>query len=160
MERRLAAIMATDVVGYSRLIRADEEGTIVALKALRADLIDPKIAEHHGRIVKLMGDGMLAEFPSVVDAVRAATETQRAVAERNAGLPVEKRIEFRVGINLGDVLIDGDDIHGDGVNVAARLEGLSEPGGICISGSVYDQVKNRIELSFEDLGEQEVKNID
>ncbi|MCZ6523950.1 MAG: adenylate/guanylate cyclase domain-containing protein, partial [Alphaproteobacteria bacterium] len=160
MERRLAAIMATDVVGYSRLIRADEEGTIVALKALRADLIDPKIAEHHGRIVKLMGDGMLAEFPSVVDAVRAATETQRAVAERNAGLPVEKRIEFRVGINLGDVLIDGDDIHGDGVNVAARLEGLSEPGGICISGSVYDQVKNRIELSFEDLGQQEVKNID
>ena len=160
MERRLAAIMAADVVGYSRLIRADEEGTIAALKALRAELIDPKIAEHHGRIVKLMGDGMLAEFASVVDAVRAAVETQRAVAERNADLPEEKRIEFRVGINLGDVVIDGDDIHGDGVNVAARLEGLSEPGGICVSSSVHDQVKNRIELSFEDLGEREVKNID
>ncbi len=134
MERRLAAIMAADVVGYSRLIRADEEGTIAALKALRADLIDPKIAEHHGRIVKLMGDGMLAEFASVVDAVRAAVETQVAVAEHNAGLPENKRIEFRVGINLGDVVIDGDDIHGDGVNVAARLEGLAEPGGISVSG--------------------------
>ncbi len=120
MERRLAAILAADVVGYSRLIRADEEGTIAALKALRADLIDPKIAEHHGRIVKLMGDGMLAEFPSVVDAVRAAVEAQRAVAERNADLPEDKRIEFRVGINLGDVVIDGDDIQGDGINVAAR----------------------------------------
>ncbi len=125
MERRLAAIMAADVVGYSRLIRADEEGTIAALKALRADLIDPKIAEHHGRIVKLMGDGMLAEFASVVDAVRAAVETQQAVTDHNSGLPEDKRIEFRVGINLGDVVIDGDDIHGDGVNVAARLEGLA-----------------------------------
>ncbi len=113
MERRLAAIMAADVVGYSRLIRADEEDTIAALKALRADLIDPKIAEHHGRIVKLMGDGMLAEFPSVVDAVRAAVETQQAVAERNTDLPEDKRIEFRVGVNLGDVVIDGDDIQGD-----------------------------------------------
>ena len=160
MERRLAAIMATDVVGYSRLIRADEEGTIAALKALRADLIDPKIAEHHGRIVKLMGDGMLAEFASVVDAVRAAVETQVAVAEHNSGLPEDKYIEFRVGINLGDVVIDGDDIHGDGVNVAARLEGLSEPGGICISGKVYEEVRDRTDLAFEDLGEQEVKNID
>jgi adenylate cyclase len=160
MERRLAAIMATDVVGYSRLIRADEEGTIAALKALRADLIDPKIAEHHGRIVKLMGDGMLAEFASVVDAVRAAVETQVAVAEHNSGLPEDKCIEFRVGINLGDVVIDGDDIHGDGVNVAARLEGLSEPGGICISGKVYEEVRDRTDLAFEDLGEQEVKNID
>jgi len=146
--------------GYSRLIRADEEGTIAALKALRADLIDPKIAEHHGRVVKLMGDGMLAEFASVVDAVRAAAETQRAVAERNADLPEYERIEFRVGINLGDVVIDGDDIHGDGVNVAARLESLAETGGICISGSVHEQVRDRLDLPFEDLGEQRVKNID
>ena len=160
MERRLAAILATDVVGYSRLIRADEEGTLAALKALRADLIGPKIAEHHGRIVKLMGDGMLAEFQSVVDAVHAAVETQQGVSERNAGLPDDKRIEFRVGINLGDVVIDGDDIHGDGVNIAARLEGLSEPGGICISGKVYEEVRDRVDLTFEDLGEREVKNID
>jgi len=159
MERRLAAILATDVVGYSRLIRADEEGTIGALQALRADLIDPILGEHHGRIVKLMGDGMLAEFSSVVDAVRAAVESQRAVAERNASLPEEKRIEFRAGINLGDVIVDGNDIQGDGVNVAARLEGLAQPGGICISGSVYEQVRDRLDLSFEDLGEREVKNI-
>ena len=160
MERRLAAILAADVVGYARLIRADEEGTIVALKALRADLIDPKIAEHHGRIVKLMGDGMLAEFGSVVDAVRAAAETQIAVAEHNSSLPEDKRIEFRVGINLGDVVIDGDDIQGDGVNVAARLEGLAEPGGICVSGKVYEEVRDRTDHAFEDLGEQKVKNID
>ncbi len=158
MERRLAAIIAADVVGYSRLIRADEEGTIAALKALFADLIDPKIAEHHGRVVKLMGDGMLAEFASVVDAVRAAVETQVAVTEHNAGLPEDKRIEFRVGINMGDVVIDGDDIQGDGVNVAARLEGLAEAGGICISASVHDQVRDRLDLAFEDMGEQEVKN--
>jgi len=160
MERRLAAIMAADVVGYSRLIRADEEGTLAALKALRVDLIDPKIAEHHGRIVKLMGDGMLTEFASVVDAVRAAVEMQQAVAERNANLTKGEHIEFRVGVNMGDVVIDGDDIHGDGVNVAARLEGLADPGGICVSGSVYDQVRDRIDLVFNDLGEQEVKNID
>jgi adenylate cyclase len=160
MERRLAAILAADVVGYSRLIRADEEGTLAALKALRTDLIDPKIAGHHGRIVKLMGDGMLAEFASVVDAVRAAMETQQIVAERNADLPEDKRIEFRVGINLGDVVIDGDDIQGDGVNVAARLEGLAQPGGICISGNVYEEVRDRIALTFTDLGEQKVKNID
>ena len=160
MERRLAAILATDVVGYARLIRGDEEGTLAALKTLRADLIDPKLGEHNGRIVKLMGDGMLAEFPSVVDAVRAAVESQRAVAERNSGLPEDKRIEFRAGINLGDVIIDGDDIHGDGVNVAARLESLAEPGGICISGAVYDQVRDRIDVSFEDLGDRQVKNID
>ena len=159
MERRLAAILAADVVGYARLIRADEDATITALKALRADLIDPRIAAHHGRVVKLMGDGMLAEFSSVVDAVSAAVETQQAVAEHNSDLPQEKRIEFRVGINLGDVVIDGDDIHGDGVNVAARLEGLAEPGGIRISGAVYDQVRDRTDFAFEDLGEQEVKNI-
>ncbi len=160
MERRLAAILAADVVGYSRLIRADEEGTLDRLKALRNEIIDPKVAEHNGRIVKLMGDGMLAEFASVVDAVRAAAEVQEAMAERNAGLPEENRIAFRVGINLGDVVIDGDDIHGDGVNVAARLEGLAEAGGICISGSVHDQVRDRLDLAFEDMGEQEVKNID
>lgn len=160
MERRLAAIMATDVVGYSRLIRVDEEGTLAALQALRADLIDPKIAEHHGRIVKLMGDGMLAEFPSVVDAVRAALETQEAVSEHNSSLPEGERIEFRVGINLGDVVIDGDDIQGDGVNVAARLEGLAQPGGVCISGSVHEQVRDRLDESFVDLGYQDVKNID
>ena len=159
MERRLAAIMATDVVGYSRLIRADEEGTLAALKALRADLINPKIAEHHGRIVKLMGDGMLVEFASVVDAVRTAVETQAAVAKHYAGLPEDKRIEFRVGINLGDVVIDGGDIHGDGVNVAARLEALADSGGICVSGKVYEEVRDRTDFVFEDLGEQEVKNI-
>ena len=160
MKRRLAAIVAADVVGYSRLIRADEEGTLAALKTLRNDLIDPKIAQHHGRIVKLMGDGMLAEFGSVVDAVRAAAEIQRAVAERNIGLAEANLIKFRIGINLGDVVIDGEDIHGDGVNVAARLEGLAEPGGICISAAVHEQVRDRAGLSFEDMGEREVKNID
>ncbi len=160
MERRLAAILAADVVGYSRLIRADEEGTITALKSLRADLIDPKIAEHHGRIVKLMGDGMLVEFASVVDAVHAAIETQRAVTDYSSGVPANKRIELRIGINLGDVVIDGDDIQGDGVNVAARLESMAEPGGICVSGMVYEGVRDRIDVQFEDLGEQEVKNIE
>ena len=160
MERRLAAIMATDVVGYSRLIRADEEGTLEALKALRADLIDPKIAEHHGRIVKLMGDGMLVEFASVVDAVHAAVETQQALIDHNSDVPAEKRIELRIGINLGDVVIDGDDIQGDGVNVAARLESMAEPGGICVSGTVYESVRDRMDVPFEDLGEREVKNID
>ena len=159
MERRLAAILAADVVGHSRLIRADEEGTLAALKTLRSDLIDPKIAEHHGRIVKLMGDGMLAEFPSVVDAVRSALETQQACAERNAALPEDKRIEFRVGVNLGDVVIDGDDIQGDGVNIAARLEVMAQPGGICISGGTYEQIRDRIDASFTGLGEKEVKNI-
>jgi adenylate cyclase len=160
MERRLAAIMATDVVGYSRLIRADEEGTLAALKALRADIIDPKIAERHGRIVKLMGDGMLVEFASVVDAVHAAVQTQQAVSGYNAEVPKDKRIELRIGINLGDVVIDGDDIQGDGINVASRLEGLAEPEGICISGAVYDQVRDRTTFTFEDMGEQQVKNID
>ena len=160
MERRLTAIMATDVVGYTRLIRADEEGTLEALKSLRANLIDPKLRQYNGRIVKLMGDGMLAEFASVVDAVRAAVETQQAVAEYNAERPEDKPIEFRVGINLGDVVIDGDDIHGDGVNVAARLEGLAEPGGIFVSGKVYEEVRDRTHYRFEDLGEQRVKSID
>jgi TolB-like protein/class 3 adenylate cyclase len=160
MERRLAAIFAADVVGYSRLIRADEEGTLAAFQALRSELVDPKIAAHRGRIVKAMGDGILVEFVSVVDAVRAAGELQQAIAERNSGLPKDKRIVFRIGVNLGDVVIEGDDIHGDGVNVAARLEGLAEPGGICVSAGVYEQVRDRTDLAFEDLGEQSVKNID
>ncbi|TIS60041.1 adenylate/guanylate cyclase domain-containing protein [Mesorhizobium sp.] len=160
MERRLAAIMDADVVGYSRLIRSDEDGTLAALKSVLTDLIGPKIAEHHGRVVKFMGDGVLAEFASVVEAVRAAAEMQQALAERNEVLPKGQRIAFRIGVNLGDVVIDGDDIHGDGVNVAARLEGLAEPGGVCVSAAVYDQVRDRIELPFEDLGEQRVKNID
>ena len=159
-QRRLAAILAADVVGYSRLIRADEEATLAALKNLRVDLIDPKLAEHGGRIVKLMGDGVLVEFGSVVAAVRAATEIQLAMAERNNDLPEARRIEFRVGINLGDVVIDGKDIHGDGVNVAARLEAMAPVGGMCISGAVHEQVRDRLDFSFEDLGEQSVKNID
>jgi len=158
-QRRLAAVLAADVVGYSRMIRADEEGTLAALKSLREALIDPKLAEHNGRIVKLMGDGMLVEFASAVGAVRTAVETQLAVADRNAALPQDRRIEFRVGINLGDVVIDGDDIHGDGVNIASRLEGIADPGGVYISSAVHEQVKNRIEVVFEDLGEREVKNI-
>ena len=160
MARRLAAILAADVVGYARLVRADEEGTLDRLKALRTEIIDPQVAEHHGRVVKLMGDGMLAEFASVVDAVRAAIETQRSIAAYNAGLPEEKRVEFRIGVNLGDVVIDGDDIQGDGVNVAARLEGLAQPGGVCVSGGVYEQVRDRIDAHFEDMGQQWVKNID
>jgi len=160
MERRLAAILAADVVGYSRLIRADEEGTLLNLKALRTDCIDPKITEHNGRVVKLMGDGMLVEFPSVVEAVRAAAEVQMAVAEQNAGRPEDRQITFRVGVNLGDVVIDGDDIHGDGVNLAARLEGLAESGGLCISAGVFEQVRDRVDLAFEDTGEHDLKNID
>ncbi|MEJ2121623.1 MAG: adenylate/guanylate cyclase domain-containing protein [Alphaproteobacteria bacterium] len=159
MERRLAAILATDVVGYSRLIRADEEGTLERLKALRAEIIEPNIAKHHGRVVKLMGDGMLAEFGSVVDAVRNAVEVQQAVSVHQADLPEDQRIQFRAGVNLGDVVIDGDDIYGDGVNVAARLEGLAEPGGICVSDIVYQSVKGKLEIGFDDLGEQQVKNI-
>jgi adenylate cyclase len=158
--RKLSAILAADVVGYSRMIRADEEGTLAILKAIRDDIINPKIAEHHGRVVKLMGDGMLAEFGSVVDAVRNAVEVQQAVAEHQADVPQDRRIAFRVGINLGDVVIDGDDIQGDGVNVAARLEGLADPGEIWISGSAFEQVRDKLSVSFEDLGERRLKNID
>ncbi|MEN8198071.1 MAG: adenylate/guanylate cyclase domain-containing protein, partial [Pseudomonadota bacterium] len=160
MERRLAAILAADVVGYSRLVRADEEGTIEALKRLRTELIDPKIAEHRGRTVKLMGDGILVEFPSVVDAVRAAAQVQQAMAGYNGDRVEDDRIRFRIGVNLGDVVIDGNDIHGDGVNIAARLEGLAAPGGICISGAVHEQVRDRVDLAFEDMGDCKVKNID
>ena len=157
--RRLTAILAADVAGYSRLMGADEEGTHERLKAHRRDLVDPKIAEHNGRIVKTTGDGMLVEFPSVVDAVRCAVGVQRGMAERNEAIPPEKRIEFRVGINLGDVIAEGEDIFGDGVNVAARLEALAEPGGVFISNTVYDHVRDRLSFGFEDLGEQSVKNI-
>ena len=150
--RRLAAILAADVAGYSRLMGADEEGTLERLKAVRHELVDHKIKEHRGRIVKTTGDGMLVEFASVVDAVRCAVEVQRAMVERNTGVPENKRIEFRIGINLGDIILDDDDIYGDGVNIAARLEALAEPGGICVSRVVYDQVRDKLDLAFEDLG--------
>jgi class 3 adenylate cyclase/TolB-like protein len=157
--RHLAAILAADVVGYSRLMGADEEGTLERLKRLRRELIDPKIKEHHGRVVKTTGDGLLAEFASVVDAVRCAAEVQRGMLDREPDLPDERRILFRVGINLGDVIAEGDDIFGDGVNVAARLEALAEPGGICVSGMVRDQIRDRLPYPLEDEGEQSVKNI-
>ena len=159
VERRLAAILAADVAGYSRLMGADEEGTHAALKVYRHEIIDPKIAEHHGRIVRIVGDGLLVEFASVIAAVRWAIEVQRAMGERNAGLPQEKRIEFRMGINAGDIIIDGADIWGDGVNVAARLETLAEPGGICVSSRVQEDVHGGLEIAFEDIGEQQLKNI-
>jgi adenylate cyclase len=158
-ERRLAAVLAADVAGYSRLMGIDEEGTHARLRAHFRELVDPKITEHRGRIVKNTGDGMLAEFPSVVDAVRCGVEVQREMAERNAGAPPETRIEFRIGINLGDVIAEGGDILGDGVNIAARLEALAEPGGICVSRVVRDQVRDKVDFGFEDLGEQSVKNI-
>src|SRR5437764_2312507 len=157
--RRLAAILAADIAGYSRLMGADEEGTLTRLKALRAELIDPGIAQHNGRIVKTTGDGMLVEFGSVVDAMRCAVGVQEAMSERNAGVPEDSRIEFRVGVNLGDVIIDADDIFGDGVNIAARLEAIAEPGGICVSAIVHDQVRGRLDCAFEDSGEQNLKNI-
>jgi TolB-like protein/class 3 adenylate cyclase len=157
--RRLAAILAADVAGYSRLMGADEEGTHERLKAHLRELVEPKIAEHRGRTVKNTGDGFLAEFPSVVDAVRCAVEVQRGMAEREPEIAEESRIRFRIGINLGDVIVEEHDIFGDGVNVAARLEGLAEPGGICISRVVRDQVRDRLDFSFEDMGEQQVKNI-
>src|SRR5438105_594728 len=160
MERRLTAILAADVVGYSRLMGADEAGTLAALKTIRTDFIEGKIAEHQGRIVKLTGDGMLVEFPSVVSAVACAVEVQRGMQERNADVPGDRRIQFRIGINLGDVIVEGNDIYGDGVNVAARLESIATPGGIAISHSVRDHVGNRLDLVFEDLGEQQLKNIE
>jgi adenylate cyclase len=157
--RRLAAILAADVAGYSRLMGADEEGTHERLKAHRRELIDPKISEHSGRIVKTTGDGMQVEFASVVDAVRCAAEVQRAMIDREAGVPEHRRIRFRVGINLGDIIVESDDIFGDGVNVAARLEALSDPGGLCISRTVRDQIRDKLAYPFEDLGEQSVRNI-
>jgi len=157
--RRLAAILAADVAGYSRLMGVDEEGTHERLKAHLAELVNPEIAKRRGRIVKNTGDGFLAEFASVVDAVRCAAEVQRGMAERNADAPAEERIEFRIGINLGDVIAEEHDIFGDGVNVAARLEALAEPGGNCVSRVVRDQVRDRLDYAFEDMGERQVKNI-
>ena len=157
--RRLAAILAADVAGYSRLMGADEEGTHDRLKRHFAELIHPKINEHRGRVVKNTGDGLLAEFASIVDAVRCAVAVQRGMAERNAGIAAAERIEFRIGVNLGDVIVEEQDIFGDGVNVAARLEALAEPGGICVSRVVRNQVRDKVDFPFEDLGEQQVKNI-
>ena len=158
--RKLAAILAADVVGYSRLAGADEDRTLARLSALRSDLIDPTVAVHNGRIVKRTGDGLIAEFRSVVDAVRCAIEMQNGMVERNAGVPPERRIEFRMGVHLGDVVEESDgDLMGDGVNIAARLEGVAEPGGICLSEDSYRQVKARLDLAVSDLGPTNLKNI-
>ena len=159
VERRLAAVLAADMVGYTRLMEADEAGTIARQKKHRKALIDPKIAAHRGRIVKTTGDGMLVEFASVVDAVESAVAIQQAMAGREADIPEDRRIRYRIGINLGDIVFDGDDILGDGVNIAARLEGIAEPGGICLSGTVYEQVFTKLDLAFDDRGEQNLKNV-
>jgi TolB-like protein/Flp pilus assembly protein TadD len=159
MERRLAAILAADVVGYTRLMGEDEMGTLQRLTALRQGILEPLIAKHHGRVVKLIGDGLLVEFASLVDAVDCAVAWQTAVEEHEVERPEEDRLYFRIGVNLGDVLVEGEDIHGDGVNIAARLEGLADPGGICLSGDAYRQVRGKVEVDFEDLGEREVKNV-
>jgi adenylate cyclase len=159
MERRLAAILLTDMVGYSRLMGLDEEGTIARQKALRDEIIGPKISAYGGRIVKTTGDGLLAEFPSVVDAVKCALEVQTELVGRDADVPEDRRIQYRIGINLGDIVIDGDDILGDGVNIAARLEALAKPGGVCISGTVHDHLAGKLDPVFEDGGEQTVKNV-
>jgi TolB-like protein/class 3 adenylate cyclase len=159
VERRLAAILAADIAGSCRLIGIDEEGTLAQLKALRRTLFDPKIAEHHGRVVKNTGDGALVEFASVVDAVRCADEIQRGMAEQNTGVPQDKRIEFRIGIHIGDIIIADDDIFGDGVNIAVRLEGIAEPGGVCISEDVQRQVRGKVDIAFDNMGAQSLKNI-
>ena len=159
VERRLAAVVAADVFRYSRLMEADETGTLAQLKALRREIIDPKIAEYRGRIVKTTGDGILLEYYSVTDAVQCSVDIQEAMAQRNVSVPEDRRIQFRVGINLGEIIIEGDDIYGTGVNVAARLEAMAEPGSICISGNVYDQIRSILSLGYVDLGEQTVKNI-
>ncbi len=155
VQRRLAAILAADVAGYSRLMGADEEGTLARLKAMRAELIDPTIARHNGRIVKTTGDGLLVEFASVVDAMRCATQWQNTMVER-----ADTGIDWRIGVNLGDIIIDGDDIFGDGVNIAARLEAMAEPGGICIERTVLVQTRGKLDFLVEDLGEQTLKNRD
>ena len=159
VERRLAAILAADVVGYSRLMGADEAGTLARLKALRKELIDPEIAARRGRIVNTAGDGLLVEFASAVDAVEGAVEMQRAIAGRNAEIPEDERIVLRIGVNLGDVIVDGDDIHGNGVNIAARLEGLAEPGGLLISHTVHESIAGKLDAEFADNGKREFKNI-
>jgi adenylate cyclase len=159
--RKLVAILAADIAGYSRLVGADEDRTLARLRGLRSDLIDPAISVHHGRVVKRTGDGILIEFRSVVDAVRCAIEVQKGMVERNAGLPPERRIEFRVGIHLGDVVDESDgDLMGDGVNIAARLEGIADRGGICISRQVLDQIEGKLDLSYRELGRQNLKNIE
>ncbi|HJU11210.1 MAG TPA: adenylate/guanylate cyclase domain-containing protein, partial [Candidatus Binataceae bacterium] len=158
-QRRLAAILAADISGYSRLIGADEEGTLRRIRSIRNEVIDPKLAAHRGRLVKTTGDGLLVEFASVVDALRCASEVQQLLALRNQGTTVAERIEFRMGINMGDVVVEDGDILGDGVNVAARLEGLAEPGGICVSARVQEDAFGRLDLTFADMGEQTLKNI-
>ena len=159
VQRRLAAILSADVVGYSRLMGIDEAGTLARLKALRRDLFDPLIAAHSGRTFKLMGDGALVEFASAVDAVTCAIEVQKQVRERNAGSPEDSQIQFRIGVNVGDIIVDGDDIYGDGVNVAARIQALADPGGIYISRGAADQVRDKVPIKIETRGEQTVKNI-
>ena len=159
VERRLTAILAGDVAGYSRMMGADEEGTLLRLNAHRREFLEPKIADHRGRIVKRTGDGVLIEFASAVDATRCAVEIQRGMAERNAPVPQEKRIELRIGIHVGDVIIEDGDIFGDGVNIAARLEGIAQPGGICVSEDAYRQVRGKLDARFQDAGEQQLKNI-
>ena len=159
MERRLAAVLVADIVGYSRLMNEDEEGTLRAVKDTFKSLINPKVAQYRGRIIKLTGDGALMEFASAVDAVAFAVEVQCAMRERNREVPEERRIEYRIGINIGDIIIESDDIYGDGVNIAARLEGLADPGAICVARNVFNQVKGKLDLTFEPLGERKVKNI-
>jgi class 3 adenylate cyclase len=159
LERHLTTILSADVVGYNRLMGDDAAGTLTALKTLRTELVKPKESQYGGRTVKLMGDGALMEFASVVDAVAFAVEVQVAVAERYAEVPEDRRIIYRMGINIGDIIVEGDEIYGDGVNIAARLEGLAEPGGICISRPVHTQIADKLDLEFEDLGEQQVKKI-
>src|SRR5215472_13112734 len=157
--RRLTAILAADVAGYSRLIGADEEGTLIRLRSIRAEVVDPKITEHRGRIVKTTGDGLLVEFASVVDAMRCATEIQNGMAKRNVDIDAKKHIELRVGINVGDIVVEDGDIFGDGVNVAARLEALAEPGGICVSARVQEDTAGKLDLTFEDMGDQTSKTL-
>ena len=159
VERRLAAVLAADIAGYSRLMGADEEGTLARLKAIRRHLVDPAIASHRGRIVKTTGDGMLVEFASAVDAARCAAEVQRSMAEQYAAVPQDQRIEFRIGIHVGDIIIDDNDIFGDGVNIAARLEGIAQPGGICISDDAQRQIRGKVDIAFDDIGPQALKNI-
>ena len=159
VQRRLAAVLAADVAGYSRLMGVDEEGTLARLKAVRKALVDPTISKHRGRIVKTTGDGMLVEFASAVDALRGAVEIQREMAEQNASEPQDNRIDLRIGIHVGDIIIDDNDIFGDGVNIAARLEGIAEPGGVCMSNDAYRQVRGKVEIVGDDMGPQPLKNI-
>jgi adenylate cyclase len=159
VERRLAAVLAADVAGYSRLMGADEEGTLARLKAVRKALVDPTIAKHRGRIVKTTGDGMLVEFASAVDAARSAVEVQRGMAEQNVSVPQDERIELRIGVHVGDIIFDDNDIFGDGVNIAARLEGIAEAGGVCISDDTHRQIRGKVDVVFDDMGPQALKNI-